>query len=814
VHIFIDEDSDPDTGYRILGLGADTAIEVLGWNGTIEAQGYSTFNASRYQMDLNGFDAFFDLPVKIGESELETKLWLSPLTEDPEQPVMVLFATRDTEGNEDLSDIVISQVSAALGIEQTAVAPDIVQRGSASPMLKLDVSAFRKKVSIISINLTRTGTSANNDIEGMSIYLDSDRNGIFESSSDEMIRSISPNFIQNSLTVPLDLTIPKGEKSTLFIVPSIAESAQNTATLGMRIARPSDVVLLRSGVVTLTPIMLTNSYIGAPADNITIDGAFADWKDTGLEPDTFNDVRIGNGTTLNGNIDILNYAVSRSSDNLSFYLDVAGTMLGGTAVPWNASRPAPLPVVEYVDSDGDGYPDRNESGFELDFDNDGIEDAFDSDDDNDGITDWPEGNDTELVQPVTGRRKYKGPVRTPPVNPVITGEDVAYIFLDTDNDPFTGFYLTSSIGADFMINISGKANLITSRTLYAFNSSHGTDWKWNRITQVSAAVDTMAMEAQVDFQVLGIPHNQTFRVWFFTTDWRDAHDLSDSSITETRGVRGTRGPGAKVVINEVFSDANGWVELYNRGNVPKDISDWVITWSGGSYTVPQGTVINPGQFLAFDVGSISASDTVTLYDDRNRQQDSTSFESVPPGQAWGRYPDGEDSWEYTSPTKAAPNQPAYPPPPNNILINEVYSDVNGWVELFNNNQQGQPTDISGWVISWSTGSYTIPANTRIKTGNFLALDVGSIPASDTVTLYDGNNIQQDSATFSNIPLGYGWGRYPDGSGNWWVTNPTKEGPNSIPEFGDIFLPLILMILFGLIKKNVRGKKIFKTINSC
>ncbi len=695
-------------------------------------------------------------------------------------------------------------------------------------MLKLDLSAVGNDVTITSFNLTRTGTATNTDIEALSVYLDTNDNEILDTDEDgdEEIIRVRRGFVKNKVFIPIDLSLPKDETETVFVSLNISEIAYDSMTIGLRIAEPRDVVF-EPGVLTLTPLHLTNSYIGKIEENITIDGAFGDWNSTLLRSDTYNDVRLGNENIDNANIDILRYNIQQNSGNLSFYFDVSGTMFGGVIVPWNASRPVHYPPSEFIDSDGDGILDQDEQlGQVHDFDNDvGLpddpntnwtdtgEDGFDQDSDNDGIEDWPWGNDTKLVQPVTGRIMYIGPSPPIPKLPVVTGEDVAYIFIDTDNDASTGFYVNEYIGADFMLNLSGKGNIITSKNLNIFNSSNVKEWKWDFVDSVNAAIDSKALEAQIEFDVLGIPQNRTFMVWFFTTDWRDCFDLSDNGITETRSNRGTRakppGAGSKVVLNEIFPDANGWIELYNKGNNAVDISGWVITWDGSSYTIPSGTTIQAGGFLAFDVGSVPSSATVTLYNDKAQERDTTTYSSVPSGEGWGRYPDGEDNWIYTTPTKAAANQPATPPPSANVLINEVYPDTNGWVELYNTATTGGPTDISGWTIVWSGGTYTIPLNTKIKKNEFLAFDVGNIPATDTVTLYDDTSVEQDNTSFSSISSGYGWGRYPDGTGSWWVTIPTKAAANIIPEFSDIIPPLMFTILiFGLVRyrKNKGSKK--------
>jgi hypothetical protein len=800
-------------------------IAVTGWNNSIYASGYSEFNGSRSSLDLNGFDRFYVIPAAIGENQMETKLWLSVLSRYPDDPIKVLFSARDTAGNEDISDIIISQIDGALVINETSVAPQVISKGSRLvSTTQFDMSAVGESITVESMNLTLTGTAEGADIDGLRVYQDSNGNEVFDGNDYEIIDVRGG--LGKEVNIPMDITISKDGSESFFAVLDVSADALEGGTIGIRILEPGDVVF-GPGVVTLTPLYLTNSYIDSVGDNIIIDGAFSDWEGRTIRTDSTGDVRLGNEAVESANIDILDYGVGHDTESLSVYMDVVGTMLGGVTVPWNATRPKDIkkPIVA-LDSDGDGILDRYEPGYEHDFDNDvGLPDdpgnpirpntgpdGFDHDSDNDMIEDFPWGNDTWLWRPETNKTRYIGPHPPIPKLPVVTGEDMAYVFIDTDCDSFTGYYVNEFLGADFMVNISGKGNVITSKYLNMHNNSNGRGWVWDFISDVDVAVDSRALEAQFDFDILGIAQNQTFNVWFMTTDWRDCSDLSDNGINGTRESRGTRAkPGAKVVLNEIFPDTNGWVELYNKGKQATDISGWEIAWDGNSYTIPQGTTIQAGGFLAFDVGSIPDSGTVTLYDDKGKQEDTTTFTSVPSGEGWGRYPDGEDNWIYTNPTKAAANEPASPPPPVNVVINEVYPDTNGWVELFNTDTQGGPTDISGWNIVWSGGTYTIPQNTKIQKQSFLAFDIGNIPASDTVTLYNDADVEQDSVTFSNVPSGYGWGRYPDGSGSWWITIPTKAASNTIPEFTDAVIPLLFMVLmFGFVRyrkdKKGNGKK--------
>ncbi|MHA1330063.1 MAG: lamin tail domain-containing protein [Candidatus Hodarchaeales archaeon] len=73
---------------------------------------------------------------------------------------------------------------------------------------------------------------------------------------------------------------------------------------------------------------------------------------------------------------------------------------------------------------------------------------------------------------------------------------------------------------------------------------------------------------------------------------------------------------ATVVISEVYYDATGsdikgeWLELYNYGSSPVDLSGWTLTDNGGTWTIPSGTIIEPGQYLII---ARSASGFYTLY---------------------------------------------------------------------------------------------------------------------------------------------------------------------------------------------------------
>lgn len=127
-----------------------------------------------------------------------------------------------------------------------------------------------------------------------------------------------------------------------------------------------------------------------------------------------------------------------------------------------------------------------------------------------------------------------------------------------------------------------------------------------------------------------------------------------------------------VCINEFqatsnFGGADDWVEIYNRGAAPFDLSGCFLSDKRANPTkwkFPQGTVLNPGEFLVIyedelgfgfssegnDVIMITAADSITGLDFYD-------FGKQLPDISEGRFPDGVNTWKFfTEPTKGAPNK--------------------------------------------------------------------------------------------------------------------------------------------------------------
>ncbi len=164
---------------------------------------------------------------------------------------------------------------------------------------------------------------------------------------------------------------------------------------------------------------------------------------------------------------------------------------------------------------------------------------------------------------------------------------------------------------------------------------------------------------------------------------------TDTPTTTTRDV----GAGGALVINEIRAVGEEWVELFNAGASPVDLSDVMVTDTetddGGprvsrAMRFPRGTMLSPGQYVVIvsdqaDAGSgpqtrcpdggpttcfhaswslsasrgenvwvLSATGVVTA-------RELYPMEAAPEGQAWGRVPDGTGSFAPVRPTPGAVN---------------------------------------------------------------------------------------------------------------------------------------------------------------
>lgn len=274
--------------------------------------------------------------------------------------------------------------------------------------------------------------------------------------------------------------------------------------------------------------------------------------------------------------------------------------------------------------------------------------------------------------------------------------------------------------------------------------------------------------------------------WGRCPDGTGAFGLTDAATRSAANACPAPSGWEDVVINEIESsggDPADWVELYNTGSSPVDLSGWYVKDDNDSRTfrIPNGTTIAGGGYYVavvdvpggFGLGNqdearVFLADGTTLVDE-------TSWGPNHAATTWGRCPNGTGAFAETfASTKGAANDCSF------LRINEVESSggVPGdWIELVN---AGTTTlDISGYVLQ-DNGSdrFVIPSGTSIAPGAFLAFDVEpsfGLGGSDSARLFAPDGTTLLDSTSWTAHASPSWGRCPDASGAFGATSAITKG---------------------------------------
>jgi len=251
-------------------------------------------------------------------------------------------------------------------------------------------------------------------------------------------------------------------------------------------------------------------------------------------------------------------------------------------------------------------------------------------------------------------------------------------------------------------------------------------------------------------------------------------------------------PVARVVVNEVESNGGtpgDWVELYNAGTAPADLSGYGLKDDNDSrtFTIAPGTTLEPGAFLVLDEAQfnfgLGAADIVRLFaPDGVTLVDSFAWTSHA-ATTYGRCPDGTGAFATTSLSTKGTANLCLP----DVRINEIESDGESgdWVEFVNFGDSA--VGLSGFQVRGGNDarSYTVPSGTMIQPGEFLVLTASllgfGLESSDAVRLFlPGGTIVVDQYAWT-AHAATTWGRCPDGAGPFTLTlTPTKGTANDCP----------------------------------
>lgn len=200
-----------------------------------------------------------------------------------------------------------------------------------------------------------------------------------------------------------------------------------------------------------------------------------------------------------------------------------------------------------------------------------------------------------------------------------------------------------------------------------------------------------------------------------------------------------------VVINEIESNGDpvaDWVELYNTGTEPVDVSGWLVIDDDDTRTplvVPDSTVIAPGGFYRFYTEGqyvlggeggfgLGKNDKVRVYTPDNELVAEETWDGHAAG-TWGRLPDGTGAFAETNSTPGKPNEAYVAPAP---LDSESWpydpievTDIDLGPEFSVEDMSGVDFDADGraWIVNNGSGTlwavaYDAASNSYTLEGNW------------------------------------------------------------------------------------------------
>ena len=326
--VFFDMDNDPLTGYIIDDIGADTMVEMTGFNGTVQPS-LSAVHDFAWEADRNDFMGFGtgrNISVRGSDNKVEFSFSRISIG-NPE----VRFFSKSCIGCEDSSRYNIRYGEPALRAGVNYTLPEVISLNAQESVMELEFSTLRGDAIVSRLDFKQLGNATG---YSLSVYDGSLLIG----------RSDGPNvFFAPALEVR------EGYGRLLSVMVS-AERAQIGSSFGLSLNASGVNV---SGEVTSTvdeeQYGSKVAYVGAVPEGVVIDGAFGDWVNGYTMSDRAGDVSLQNGTILNDqSIDILEYGMYVNESDVAMYLSVEDYIMNGTILPKDVKLPVPstgLPSV-------------------------------------------------------------------------------------------------------------------------------------------------------------------------------------------------------------------------------------------------------------------------------------------------------------------------------------------------------------------------------------------------------------------------------------------------------------------------------------
>ena len=277
-------------------------------------------------------------------------------------------------------------------------------------------------------------------------------------------------------------------------------------------------------------------------------------------------------------------------------------------------------------------------------------------------------------------------------------------------------------------------------------------------------------------------------------------------------------------------DYPDWIEIYNAGTEAVMLGGYymsdVLDDTAAMYqipdTYPDSVTVAAGSYILFYANKGEASsvlnlnfklsgggEAVGLWDASSTLIDSYTYGEQTTDISFGRYPDGTDEWGFMSDITPGASNATPDPPAVELFINEFMAsndvsfpgpqgDFPDWIEIYN--PGAEAVNLAGYYMADDLGDtaamYQIPAtypdSVTVEAGGFIVfyankgeassvlnLDFKLSGGGEQIGLWNADQIFMDSLTYGEQITDTSYGRYQDGTDNWYFMADITPGASNI-----------------------------------
>jgi len=480
--VLFDLDSDPRTGYNIMGMGADARLEVYASNLTVSNISWTRFTEGANSSDWNGWegrhlpDGFQHTFTDVNwEARLPSGMFWEDGSSFDGASVDVLFNIRDSEGNMDWGDGIYNLLEPSCLV----VSQEPTQTGD--ELLFFD-PALKSHQSLLNVTLTAYGDKpvTVSRVEFADMFNNREIDPVKGIVNLELEAGES-----RTVTVGIgeDNKLPPPPTAVHFGIPSVDEIKCDA----------SRVQLLGKGVDLY--------YKFLPDQTIIPDGASGDWED-------FSASLPKSDSDQSPSLTLESWGLRSDGESLLMYIKTEGRVLEGDA--FSAEPVFRHKKVDFQpgrDSDLDGVPDDMD-GAPWDYDNDGMTDDDDPDDDNDGQIDSVDrdlGINNDGVHIFRAREDREVEAEPEYTHQERLSAHRVSFMINWDGSSLSGYSPPGSLlGADVMINITGRDGSLWESRVFVFGGMPQREWNWEPVGTVDCMLGYSTLEVMLTPSIVGI----------------------------------------------------------------------------------------------------------------------------------------------------------------------------------------------------------------------------------------------------------------------------------------------------------------------